>query len=163
MCNRHSQSAAVLLAAVAIALFSAHSVARATLFTLPELEILVGPEGNLTPVTAQMLEANSESVVENSDGSFTFANGSMMVPDLWQWDWSSVTVKTDPLCRQRIRVQEPIPRHNAVYGLDDPARAAGGAHDVDGRFDGRERYGHELRRAGWDFHGRPRCAVHRDD
>ncbi|MEX2115074.1 MAG: PEP-CTERM sorting domain-containing protein [Pirellulales bacterium] len=46
-------------------------------------------------VSPQTLELNSASVVENSDGSFTFHNGSMSTAN-WVWNWSTLTVKQDP-------------------------------------------------------------------
>jgi hypothetical protein len=57
----------------------------------------VGPQNPGTmSINATQLEANSESTVENPDGTFTFMNGSMMVADVWRWTWDSITLDYDP-------------------------------------------------------------------
>jgi hypothetical protein len=90
--NRHTSLA--ILAVVSVAVLFSPSVAGAELI-LPEGNIRVGPASSPMAVTTAMLEASSDSVIANPDGSFSFVNGSMSTAN-WEWTWSDLTVKTDP-------------------------------------------------------------------
>ncbi len=63
---------------------------------LPTIDVEVGPVGNLMSVNESTLASNSASVVQNVDGSVTFMNGSITWPGVWEWDWTNLTVDTDP-------------------------------------------------------------------
>ncbi len=84
-----------LLAALLLPFVHLLSAARANHILLPDFTVQVGPVGSPMSVTPAMLESNSDTVVENLDGSFSFLNGSMSTAN-WEWNWSNLTIKPDP-------------------------------------------------------------------
>jgi hypothetical protein len=84
-----------VVVAVVLATSLTATTGWAVAITLPAVEMQVGPAASPMTVTAAMLEANSESVVENPDGSVSFLNGSLATAN-WDFTWTSLTVKTDP-------------------------------------------------------------------
>ncbi len=61
------------------------------------IDVSVGPAMSPTATTAAMLEMNSASTVVNPDGSITFMNGMMTMPEMWEWSWMSLTIDPDPI------------------------------------------------------------------
>ncbi len=55
-----------------------------------------GPQSDPMTITAMMLEDNSSSITETSPDSVTFMDGSMTMPGMWTWTWSSITLDRDP-------------------------------------------------------------------
>ncbi len=83
------------LGALLLSVCSSTSVAHAVAITLPTIDMQVGIATSPMSVTTEMLAANSASVVENADGSVSFLDGSLSTAN-WSFDWTSLTVKTDP-------------------------------------------------------------------
>ncbi len=94
MNNNHSPCVCALLAALLLALCMLPSAALAV--PLPAIDIQVGPVGNLTNVDQTTLASDSQSVVQNADGSVSFLNGSMTWPGVLEWTWTNLTVDADP-------------------------------------------------------------------